>query len=219
MESVRVKICGLTTAEDALFAAASGADALGFIFSKKSPRYVTPAVVARITRQLPPFVKTVGVFVNETLDAIKSIVDTARVDCIQLHGDEGPEFVEEVGEATGAPVIKAIRVKGPETLRELQAYEVSAFLLDTYKKGVPGGTGETFDWGLALRAKESGRIILSGGLTPGNVAAAIEQAAPYAVDVSSGVESAPGQKDADKIKRFMDEARKAGRSLPAREKR
>lgn len=211
MESVKVKICGITSLDDALAAAGAGADALGFVFWEKSQRSVTTEQAARITRELPPFLKTVGVFVNETPEAIKATIEAAGVDCVQLHGDETPAFTEEVKKATGAPVIKAIRMKGPEDLGRLAAYDVSALLLDAFKKGLPGGTGEIFDWELAVNAKGAGRIILSGGLTPENVAAAIGKVRPYAVDVSTGVEASPGRKDADRIKRFIEEVRKAAR--------
>ncbi|MFQ5735917.1 MAG: phosphoribosylanthranilate isomerase [Thermodesulfobacteriota bacterium] len=211
MERVKVKICGITTVVDALVAAEAGADALGFVFWQNSPRYVEPEEAGRITTELPPFVKTVGVFVNEAPENIREIITQAGVDCVQLHGEEGPEDAEEVKRATGAPVIKAIRMGGQAQLKRLCAYRVSALLLDAYRKGVPGGTGETFDWDLAVQAEGAGRIILSGGLNPENVAAAIGRVAPYAVDVSSGVESTPGRKDEEKIKRFMEEVRKAAR--------
>ncbi len=207
--SLKVKICGITSLADALVAIDAGADALGFVFWEKSPRHIDPADAARITSELAPFVKTVGVFVNEAPDIIRDTIEAAGIDCVQLHGDETPEDAEEVARMTGAPVIKAIRVSGPGSLKALEAYKVSALLLDTYRKGIPGGTGETFDWTLAIEAKAAGRIILSGGLTPHNVAKAVATVRPYAVDVSSGVESAPGRKDADKVRMFIEEARKA----------
>lgn len=207
--SLKVKICGITSLADALVAIDAGADALGFVFWEKSPRYIDPADAAHITSELAPFVKTVGVFVNEAPDIIRDTIEAAGIDCVQLHGDETPEDAEEVARVTGAPVIKAIRVGGPGSLKALESYKVSALLLDTYRKGTPGGTGETFDWTLAIEAKAAGRIILSGGLTPHNVAKAVATVRPYAVDVSSGVESAPGKKDADKVRMFIEEARKA----------
>lgn len=207
--SLKVKICGITSLADALVAIDAGADALGFVFWDKSPRRIDPADAASITSELAPFVKTVGVFVNEAPEVIRDTIEAAGIDCVQLHGDETPDDAKDVARMTGAPVIKAIRVGGPEGLKALEAYKVSALLLDTYKKGVPGGTGETFDWALALEAKAAGRIILSGGLTPHNVAKAVATVRPYAVDVSSGVESAPGRKDADKVRMFIEEARKA----------
>ena len=207
--SLKVKICGITSLADALVAVDAGADALGFVFWEKSPRYIDPADAAHITCELPPFVKTVGVFVNEAPEVIRDTIEAAGIDCVQLHGDETPQDANEVARITGAPVIKALRMGGPAGVKELEAYKVSALLLDTYKKGTPGGTGETFDWTLALEAKAAGRIILSGGLTPHNVAKAVATVRPYAVDVSSGVEAAPGRKDADKVRMFIEEARKA----------
>lgn len=209
MEPVKIKICGITSLADALVAVEAGADALGFVFWEKSPRYIDPEEAARITAELPPFVKTVGVFVDESADVIRDTLEAARVDCVQLHGAETPGDAEEAARATGAPVIKAIRMEGAESLKTLGEYKVSALLLDAFKRGVQGGTGETFDWALAVEAKATGRIILSGGLTPENVARAVATVMPYAVDVSSGVETSPGRKDADKVRRFIEEARKA----------
>ena len=196
----RVKICGITCLEDALVAAEAGTDAVGFIFWKGSPRHIEVADAVRIIAALPPFVTAVGVFVNEEPRVINGIVKAAALGAVQLHGDEGPETAAEVG----SKVIKAVRVKGPEDIGGLDAFKVSAFLLDTYKEGTRGGTGETFDWDLAVRAKPLGHVILSGGLTPENVADAIGRVSPYAVDVGSGVEAEPGRKDHGKIKKFME---------------
>jgi len=207
--SLRIKICGITSLADALVAVDAGADALGFIFWEKSPRYIDPADAAHITGELPPFVKTVGVFVNEDPEVIRDTVEAAGVDCVQLHGDESPDEAEKVARITGAPVIKAVRLRESGEIEAIKGYKVSALLLDTFKEGVPGGTGETFDWSLALEAKAAGRIILSGGLSPANVASAVATVRPYAVDVSTGVESAPGKKDAEKVRAFIEEARKA----------
>lgn len=204
---VRVKICGITCLEDALSAAGAGADALGFVFWEKSPRHVEPEAASRIIRSLPPFVLTVGVFVNASFDAIKSIIDGTGIDRVQLHGDESPSLCRSVSESTGKKVIKAFRIRERADIDRLDGYNVDAHLLDAYREGTPGGTGETFDWDLAVEAKKERRIILSGGLTPENVSRAIELVRPYAVDVSSGVESRPGKKDPDKIKRFMEEIR------------
>jgi phosphoribosylanthranilate isomerase len=196
---VRVKICGITSLEDALAAVHAGADARGFVFWKKSPRYVDVEEAAGIIKGLPPFVTTVGVFVNEAEDVIRGIVRKTGLDRIQLHGDEPPEFVK----ALGPGVIKAIRVRDEEDVRRIGGYDASAYLLDTFTEGMPGGTGKTFDWDLAVRAKGYGRIILSGGLNTDNVVEAIEKVAPYGVDVSSGVEFTPGKKDPEKVRAFV----------------
>lgn len=205
---VRVKICGMTKRDDALLAAQLGADALGFIFYPKSPRAITPEAAREIIRRLPPFVLTVGVFVDEEPAEVQEIAAYAGLDWLQLHGQETPEYCRSLGRR----VIKGFRVKGEESLALLAPYHgaVQAFLLDTYKPGTPGGTGETFDWELARRAKEFGPIILAGGLTPVNVAEAIRRVRPAAVDVASGVEAAPGKKDPDKLKAFMEAARSVG---------
>ena len=200
---VRIKICGITNLEDALVATELGADAVGFVFYEKSPRYINPRTAALIIRELPPFVATVGVFLNEPPD---KPVDTAKqsgVGCVQLHGDETPEYCQSLGLRT----IKALRVKDAYVLNELRSFTVSGILLDTYREGVPGGTGETFDWEIAAEAAKAGRIILSGGLTPENVRQAIEKVRPYAVDVSSGVESKPGKKDHEKLRKFFEQVR------------
>lgn len=199
---VRVKICGITNSDDALLAAELGADALGFIFYNKSPRYVTPGLARQIIRQLPPLVATVGVFVDEDAATVREVASLAGLDWIQLHGSESPEYCRSLGRR----VIKGFRVQGEEIFSRLQEYQgaVQAFLLDTYKPGTPGGTGETFDWELARRASRYGPVILAGGLTPENVAEAIRLARPAAVDVASGVEAAPGKKDPERLRAFFD---------------
>lgn len=202
---VRVKICGITNLEDAEAAVAFGADALGFIFYKKSPRYIDPLRAAAITRALPPFVIKVGVFVDEALEEVSRVREDASLDRVQLHGDETPGYCAEASPG----VIKAFRIRGRADIERLALYDVSAFLLDTYVDGVPGGTGEAFNWEIAVEASALRRIILSGGLTPGNVAMAIKTVRPYAVDVSSGVEAGPGKKDLEKMKKFIDEAKTA----------
>lgn len=202
---VRVKICGITNLEDAEAAVRFGADALGFVFYRKSPRYIDPREAGGIIRALPPFVTKVGVFVNETLDEVRRAREEASLDRVQLHGDETPEYCEK----TGSGVIKAFRIRVRADIEELALYDVSAFLLDTYREDTPGGTGETFNWEIAVEASSERRIILSGGLNAENVAMAIKTVRPYAVDVSSGVESAPGKKDLEKMKKFIDEARTA----------
>lgn len=200
---IRIKICGITNLDDALLAAGLGADALGFIFYPPSPRAVAPDAARDIIAQLPPLVTTVGVFVDEDPATVKDLAAKAGLDWIQLHGKETPEYCRYLDRR----VIKAFRVRGEHTLQELAAYRsaAQAFLLDTYKKDQPGGTGETFDWDLAREAGKYGPIILAGGLTPGNVTRAVAAARPRAVDVASGVESRPGKKDPEKLRAFFRE--------------
>jgi len=176
----------------------AGAHALGFNFWQGSRRVVSLPVAAEIIRSLPPFVTTVGVFVNERIDVVAETMRACRLDVAQLHGDESPGYCRQLG----GRIVKAFRV-GPGRERPLADYDVSAFLLDTYVPGDPGGTGTRFDWNLAREARQHGPVILAGGLTPENVAEAIRVAQPYAVDVSSGVEQAPGVKDADAVRRFI----------------
>ncbi|MFH1097254.1 MAG: phosphoribosylanthranilate isomerase [Candidatus Desantisbacteria bacterium] len=194
-----VKICGITNIEDALFAVEAGADALGFIFAKKSPRLVDREIVKTIIKQMPPFVTTVGVFVDETVDAVQDTVKYCGLDIIQLHGNESPEYCSRINRR----VIKAFRIKDAGSLAALSEYQINGYLLDTFVEGADGGTGKQFDWTLARDAKKYGRIILAGGLNPENVAEAIMQVKPYGVDVSSGVECLPGKKDRAKIREFV----------------
>ena len=198
---VHAKICGITNREDALCAVKCGADALGFIFYEKSPRYVAPEKAAEIICDLPPFVTPVGVFVNAP--HIDATVKLAGLRAIQLHGDEPPEAC--LGH--DVPVIRTLRVGNEFDALALRSHPVHTFLLDTARAGSYGGTGETFDWAKAREAKNYGRIILSGGLNPDNVREAIEQVAPYAVDTSSGVESEPGKKDHKKVRDFLARAK------------
>jgi phosphoribosylanthranilate isomerase len=195
---IRIKICGITNIEDALLAAESGAHALGFVFAK-SPRQVNPATVRRIVKVLPPFISRVGVFVNEDSEVVKEIAGLCGLDVVQLHGDESPAYCNKFS----TQVIKAIRVKDRSVLPQLSKYEVDALLLDAFVPGKPGGTGKSFNWDIAAEAKEYGRIILSGGLSPENVAEAIARADPYGVDVSSGVEAEQGKKDPKKVRAFI----------------
>ncbi|ACH38974.1 N-(5'-phosphoribosyl)anthranilate isomerase [Citrifermentans bemidjiense Bem] len=200
----KVKICGITTLEDALMAVEAGADALGFVFFEKSPRYIGPEAAARIIRELPPFVQVVGLFVNAELDFVNRTADTCGLDLVQLHGEESPAYCGLVRRR----VMKAFRVRGAESLAALADYKVSAYLLDAYSPASHGGTGERFDWDHAVAAKGQGRIVLAGGLDPDNVAQAVAKVAPYAVDVSSGVELSPGRKDPEKVRRLIAEAKK-----------
>lgn len=203
---VKVKICGITNPEDAGAAVEFGADALGFVFFKDSPRYIPPEDAAAIVRSLPAFVVSVGVFVNEGQEKIQSVLSATGIDIIQLHGEESPEMC-----TFSRRVVKAIRVKSLESLAPLEGFRnlVSAFLLDTYTPDALGGTGRIFNWDVALEAKQFGRVILAGGLTPENVAQAIGHVKPYAVDVSSGIELRKGKKDHDKMKRFIERAKTA----------
>ena len=194
-----VKICGITNLDDALFASEAGADALGFVFYKKSPRYVEPKKAWDIIKRLPPFVTTVGVFADQTEAEIKGIISETDIDIVQLHGEEPPEFCEGLNKR----VIKAIRVRGMENLTEVKRYKACALLLDTYDRNLKGGTGKIFNWEIAREAKVFNKIIIAGGLTPDNVADAIKVVQPYAVDVSSGVEKQKGLKDHLKVKAFI----------------
>lgn len=195
----RIKICGITNIDDALVAVEAGADALGFVFVPGTPRYIGAKDAAMIISQLPPFIATVGLFVNADQKSIEAIADQCQLDVIQLHGEESPEFCR----ALNRKQIKAVRVKDESSLSRLPDYRVSAYLLDSYVKGKMGGTGRVFNWRLAVKAKQYGRIILAGGLHPDNVASAVQQVCPYGVDVSSGVEAKPGRKDPAKVRAFI----------------
>ena len=204
---IKIKICGITNLDDALAAEELGADALGFNFYKKSPRYIEPQKAAEIIAQLPPFILPVGIFVNEREERIREIKSQVCLQAVQLHGDETPEFCQRFG----SRVIKAFQVKDKESLKHMAHFQVSAYLLDSYKEGMRGGTGATFDWHLAVVAKTFGRVILAGGLTPENVAEAVKLVQPYGVDVAGGVEREKGIKDHAKLRKFITEARKASR--------
>jgi len=202
---VRIKICGITNPEDARLASELGADALGFIFHPASPRRAAPEAAREIIRQLPPFVLSVGVFVDEEAAVVRDLAARLGLDWVQLHGRESPEYCRSLGRR----VLKGFRIEAESSLGALAEYRgaVQAFLLDTYKTGQAGGTGETFDWQLARRAQDFGAIVLAGGLTPANVAQAIEVARPQAVDVASGVEAAPGKKDPEKLRAFFEKVK------------
>ena len=200
---VRVKICGITAVEDALLAVEAGADALGFVFHVKSPRNISPENAKSIIQALPPFVQTVGLFVNAPIEMVNDVSDFCGLDLVQLHGDESREFCDRVNRR----VIKAFRIKDRSSLDPLGDYRVAGYLLDAWAPSAYGGTGHSFSWELAVAAKRYGTIILAGGLTPENVRSAVEIVAPYAVDVSSGVESAPGRKDPDKVREFVKRAK------------
>lgn len=196
----RVKICGITRAEDASAAIQHGCDAIGLVFYEPSPRYVIPATARSIAAGLPPFVSAVGLFVDADAEYVREVLSQVRLDLLQFHGDETPEYCRQFG----VPYLKAVRVR-PETnlLQYAAAYaDAKALLLDAYMPGTPGGTGTTFDWALIPRDFPK-PIILAGGLDAGNVSEAIRQCRPYAVDVSGGVERQKGIKDAEKIAAFM----------------
>ena len=207
-KQVKVKVCGMTSLKDALNAVEGGADAVGFIFYKKSPRSVTMKTVREIVLELPPFVDTVGVFVDETAEQINKIADYCNLDIIQLHGDESPTYCKKIRRK----VIKAFRIKDMQSVKKISNFQVSGFLLDTFSEKLHGGTGKVFDWNLALPAKKFGPVIMAGGLTPNNVQQAVRQIRPYGVDVCSGVESEPGIKDHKKVRAFLKNAN-AGRKI------
>lgn len=197
---VKVKICGIKTLDEALICAEAGADAVGFVFYKKSPRYISPSIVAEIVKNLPPFILRVGVFVNQEVEEVFEIAAKCSLDALQFHGDEPSSFCEKF--LPHYRVIKAFRIKDERDIHQLPLYKVHAYLLDAYKEGMYGGTGSSFDWMIAKKAKEFGPIILGGGLSPENVKEAIRIASPYAVDVSTGVEE-DGRKDAQKVAEFV----------------
>jgi phosphoribosylanthranilate isomerase len=196
----RVKICGITRREDALDAVRLGADAIGLVFYPPSPRCVPLDQASAIVDRLPPFVTVVGLFVNASREEIGDVLGAVRIDLLQFHGTECPEYCA----AHGRPYIKAVRVReGVDLLAERERYAgASALLLDTYQPGVPGGTGRAFDWGL-VPPELGAQAILAGGLDPDNVGEAVRRVRPYAVDVSGGVEREKGRKDAGKIAAFM----------------
>ena len=202
--AVRVKICGITNVEDALAACAAGADALGLVLAPSS-RQITPQRAAEIIAALPPLVQTVGVFVDQDPALVEEIRRRCGLDLIQLHGQED----ENTAARWGRRAIKALRPREGVPL-DLAAYPQATWLLDTYHPSAVGGTGLTFDWSLALEPARQRRLILAGGLTPDNVASAVAQVRPYAVDVSSGVEKEPGRKDHDKVARFIANAKGVG---------
>ncbi len=196
----RVKICGITRPEDGTAAASAGADAIGLVFYARSPRFVTAMQARAIIAALPPFVTTVGLFVDASTAEIEEILGTVPLDTLQFHGEEPPEFCASFGR----PYLKALSMRDDINLHsEAERFtSAAALLVDTFQAGLPGGTGVTFDW-TRIPADLGKPLILAGGLNPDNVAQAIKQARPYAVDVSSGVEAAKGIKDAEKIAAFM----------------
>jgi phosphoribosylanthranilate isomerase len=206
MSATAVKICGITRSEDALFAAHCGAHAIGLVFYRGSPRYVEPSAAAAMVRALPPFVTAVGLFVDSDGEEVKSVAAIAGVQMLQFHGAEPPEFCS----VFGLPYLKAVRMRpGVDLLQYARDFHgAKALLLDAYREGQHGGTGEAFDWSL-IPPRLPLPIVLSGGLNPGNVAEAVRRVRPYAVDVSSGVEAQKGIKDRARIEAFMTGVRDA----------
>ncbi|MBD2859050.1 phosphoribosylanthranilate isomerase [Spongiibacter sp. KMU-158] len=200
MKPARVKICGITNTDDALSAAHAGADAIGLVFYAKSPRYVEFEQARQIIRALPPFVTSVGLFVNADRGLVEQAIETCQLDLLQFHGDESPEFCE----GFQRPYYKALRMRDDiDVIAGIERYaNAKAVLLDSYRPGVPGGTGERFDWARIPHTLPK-PLILAGGLKPENVAQAIDACQPWAVDVSGGVEAAPGQKSVEKMTAFM----------------
>ena len=201
----RIKICGITGPEDASLAVEAGADALGFNFVPGTPRCVAPEIAGAIVAGLPPFVTAVGVFVDQSLEEVLRAAAVAGVGAVQLHGTEGADFARRIP----LKVIKAIAVADRASLAAMAGYPAHAFLLDAHRAGSAGGTGQTFPWDVAVEARRHGRILLAGGLTPDNVAEAVRRVRPFAVDVASGVERCPGQKDPQKVRRFVAAVRRA----------
>jgi phosphoribosylanthranilate isomerase len=209
MVRMKVKICGITNLEDAELAVARGAWAIGMVRHSESPRVCDPAVAAEIGAALKRRAELVGVFVNAPLDEVVDLAESASLTMLQLHGDEGPSYCQEAARRSGLKVIKAVRVHDAASVRSLLAYPTDFHMLDTYVPGRPGGTGERFDWSLASEHRSSTPLILSGGIRSDNVAEAIATVPPYAIDVSSGVEAAPGRKDPQKLARLFESVREA----------
>jgi phosphoribosylanthranilate isomerase len=203
MKSVWVKICGIANIEDALKAIELGADALGFVFYEKSPRCITKETAREIItsiQHLESRIQPVGLFVDELEERVNEITSYCNFDILQFHGDETPDYCKKFPQK----IIKAFRIKDRESLVNIPKYEVDYYLLDAYSEAMPGGTGKTFNWNLAKEAKNLGRpIILSGGLNPENIIEALKKVSPFGVDVSSGVESSPGQKNHKKLEEFI----------------
>jgi len=201
-----IKICGITNIDDALAAIAAGADALGFNFYKPSPRYISPRDARAIIEQLPPTVFTVGVFVNQQPESLKRIADESGIEALQLHGDESPDYCREL--AADRYVIKTLAVSQGFDSQLVQSYEVAAIMLDTKHNTLRGGTGRVFDWSIARQVSQlAPKLFLAGGLSPENVAGAIEAVRPYAVDACSSLEESPGKKNHQRMLSFIEAAR------------
>ena len=203
----KIKFCGITSPSDAELAVAAHAWAIGLIFWPRSPRRCELETAVEIAAALKRRVEVAGVFVNATLDHVATMAETVGLTMLQLHGDEGPAYCAEAARRTGCKVIKAVRVRSGADVQALVSFHTDYHLLDSYTAGVPGGTGETFAWEIARAHRGRVPVILSGGLTPDNVAEAIAAVHPFAVDVASGVERSPGRKDPDKLQAFAAAAR------------
>lgn len=198
---MEIKICGITNPDDAINACTCGADALGFIFYKKSPRYVTPETAKHIIERLPRDTAVVGVFINHDIHAVKEIYAFCGLDLIQLHGDESPEYCRQFPESI---LIKAFSPRSEEDLDIIKSYPARAVLIDARDAGLYGGTGKQSNWEMATRIKDMSTLILSGGLNPDNIMEAVKTVSPHAVDVNSGVEVSPGKKDPEKVKNIIE---------------
>ena len=204
MHAPRIKLCGITSRDDALLAVDAGAWAVGCILWPGSPRACDPAEAARIAATVRRRAHVCGVFVNASLDHVAGLVDGIGLTMVQLHGDEGPAFCSEVARRTGAKVVKAAAVRGLADIRTLEAFHTDYHLLDAHRSGMRGGTGETFDWELVRTRRSKIPLVLSGGLRPENVADAIAAVHPFAVDTASGTEASPGVKDPAKVAAFAE---------------
>lgn len=205
--STKIKICGVTTVEDAAFCVEAGADALGLNFYPPSPRSIAPGKAREIALNVPPFVMLIGVFVESSAEDVRRIADEVGLHMVQLHGVDSSATTQ----VYGRPVIPVVKARAEQDIHELEQRPETTFLIDAYSKKLHGGTGETFDWNWLRGITEKKRVILAGGLNPDNVAQAIRTARPYAVDVASGVESAPGKKDPGLVKIFVQAVRDADR--------
>lgn len=211
----QIKICGLTNTDEAVKTAAAGADAIGLVFFKNSPRYVKPERAKAICAALPDDVTTVGVFVNEPFNSIMDIVSTSNLGAVQLHGNEPPKFVRRLTDQ-GLIVIKGLYMEGQPSIAQVSTYDASAYLVECTRGELPGGNAMTWDWEDAATFGENNPMVLAGGLSPENVASAISKSMPDAVDVSSGVERSPGKKDIHKVMQFIKAVREC---VPTRELR
>lgn len=204
---VKVKICGITNPEDAVWVANLGADYIGLVFAKDSKRKINLAKAKEIVAGLPPYLQKVGLFVNQEAQELLKTISECKLDLIQLHGEESPEYCRRF--KGQAQVIKAFRIKEQQSLEQISQYDTDFYLLDTFIEGEPGGTGVSFNWDLAAQAKQFNRpLFLAGGLNAQNVLEAIKKVEPYAVDVSSGVEASPRRKNKDLMREFIDQVRK-----------
>jgi phosphoribosylanthranilate isomerase len=202
----KVKVCGMTNLADAEHAAAHGAWAIGLIHQQESPRFVEPAVAEEIGAVLKRRCEIVGVFVNPTLEEVIDAAERENLTLLQFHGEEGPSFCVEARRRTGAKVMKAFQVRSGEDIQAAEAFRTDFHLFDAYRHGIHGGTGRSFDWDLVRNRRSKVPMVLAGGLTPENVAGAIELVRPFAVDVVSGVEAEPGRKDHAKVEAFLEAA-------------